>query len=138
MKRERLARFARYGSGVAAAFAVAMLWPSLSAHTAQSNSARPTPAPAATPAKPAAAAPAAPSLTTAWGVPNLEGIWISGDLTPVETPDKSDQASLAALSKWFPGNDFTSDKTATLDPAVQYPPSTRRSLVTEPSTGRLL
>jgi hypothetical protein len=130
MSRVGLARAIRYGSGMAAACAVAMVWTSVSAQTPQNQPA---------PNKPAApASAAAPSLTMAWGVPNLEGIWISGDLTPVETPDPADQASLAALSKWFPGNDFTSEKTATTDPVVQYPPSKRRSLVTEPSTGRLL
>ena len=64
--------------------------------------------------------PAASSLMTAWGVPDLQGTWISGDLTPVETPDPADQASLKALSRWFPGNDFTSDRTATTDPVVEY------------------
>jgi hypothetical protein len=131
MSRHWLTRTIRHGSGAVALCAVALLCSSVGAQTQQTRPAPATPA-AAKPAPPA------PMLTTAWGVPNLEGIWISGDLTPVETPDKSDQASLAALSKWFPGNDFTSDKTATLDPAVQYPPSSRRSLVTEPSTGRLL
>ena len=131
MSRTRLARTIRFSSTVATACAVAMLWASAAAQTAQNP-----PAPARPPA--AAPVPATSPLTTAWGVPNLEGIWISGDTTPVETPDPSDQTSLAALSKWFPGNDFTSEKTATTDPVVQYPPSKRRALITEPSTGRLL
>jgi hypothetical protein len=41
------------------------------------------------------------------------------------------------LSKWFPGNDFTSDRTATTDPVVQYPGPKRRSLITDPPSGRL-
>jgi hypothetical protein len=77
------------------------------------------------------------ALTTPWGAPNLQGIWISGDTTPVETPDKSDQASLAALSKWFPGNDFTTDRTATTDPVVEYRGPKRQSLITDPASGRL-
>jgi hypothetical protein len=89
------------------------------------------------PASATGAKPAPAALTTEWGAPNLQGTWISGDLTPVETPDPSDQASLAALSKWFPGNDFTSDRTATTDPVVQYPGPKRRSLITDPPSGRL-
>jgi hypothetical protein len=119
------------GVGIAVA-AMPMLLRSVAA---QAPAAQAPAAKAATAAKPA---PVVPSLTTPWGAPNLEGVWISGDTTPVETPDPADQASLAALSKWFPGNDFTSAKTATTDPVVQYPASPRRSLVTEPSSGRLL
>jgi hypothetical protein len=101
---------------------------------AQRAGAQAKPAPKPAPASPAAGGSA---LTTPWGAPNLQGIWISGDLTPVETPDKSDQASLAALSKWFPGNDFTTDRTATTDPVVEYRGPKRQSLITEPASGRL-
>jgi len=78
-----------------------------------------------------------PSLTTPWGAPDLQGTWISGDTTPVETPDPSDQESLKALSRWFPGNDFTSDRTATVEAVVKYTGPKRRSIITDPPSGRL-
>jgi hypothetical protein len=122
----------RIALGVVVALAVAPLW--LGPMGAQTPSGGSPQKPAVKPAEPAP--PFSPK--TPWGAPNLQGTFISGDLTPVETPDPSDQKSLSALSRWFPGNDFTTDRTATTDPVVKYPPSTRRSLVTDPPTGRLL
>ena len=81
--------------------------------------------------------PSPSSLMTPWGVPDLQGIWISGDLTPVETPDKRIKPVSQPCRDGFPGNDFTTDRTATTDPVVQYKGPKRQSLITEPPSGRL-
>jgi hypothetical protein len=142
MVREWFGRVIGRRFGAAVVLTIAGIFVSLAPAGSQTPAAR-APQPSSTASKPPSATPATPSpstppLTTAWGAPSLEGIWISGDTTPVETPDPADQASLAALSKWFPGNDFTSEKTATTDPVVTYSGPKRRSLVTEPASGRLL
>ena len=39
------------------------------------------------------------------GQPDLQGIWVNFDSTPLEAPSPEDAARLKALAGWFPGID---------------------------------
>ena len=50
---------------------------------------------------------AQPPARTAAGHPDIEGIWVNFDRTPLEVPIESDAGRLAALEHWFPGLEVT-------------------------------
>jgi hypothetical protein len=91
------------------------------------------PAPAA--GQPRSAAPAVPR--TPWGVPNLEGVWDRGTMTPIERP------------KEFHGREFmTKEEAAALEakpsadevyfaPGRKVVPTLRTSLIVDPPDGRI-
>jgi hypothetical protein len=131
----------RAGAAIVALGGAAILYSPMV--SAQTQTPAKTPPKASAPAKPAAPAAAKPWTLpkTPWGHPDLQGLWISIDNTPIEAPRKEDQAAMAALAKWFPGNDFTSAKVAQLEPkkVTRRPEDAGRTqLVTDPADGRLL
>ena len=78
----------------------------------------------------------APALTP-WGHPNLEGVWVNNENTPIEKPDpKLDPSRLAALAKWFPGEDWGG--VAGVNQPVAVPgPGERATLIIDPPNGRI-
>ena len=50
---------------------------------------------------------AQPPARTAAGHPDIQGIWVNFDRTPLEVPIESDAGRLAALEHWFPGLEVT-------------------------------
>ena len=58
--------------------------------------------PAAPPAADRAALPRTPD-----GQPNIQGVWVNFDRTPLEVPAAEDPARLVALEHWFPGLEVT-------------------------------
>ena len=58
------------------------------------------------PPQPAAAADWTPPLTPD-GQPDIQGVWVNFDRTPLEVPNAEDAARLEALETWFPGLEVT-------------------------------
>jgi hypothetical protein len=76
---------------------------------------------------------------TAWGDPDLQGIWVVNEQTPLERLDpKLDAARLAALAQWFPGGDHPLGGLAGVnEPTRPIKPGQRTALVVDPPTGRI-
>jgi hypothetical protein len=76
---------------------------------------------------------------TAGGDPDLQGIWVINEDTPLERPDpKLDAARLAALAKWFPGGESEFGGVGGGNkPLRTIKPGQRTALVVDPPTGRI-
>jgi hypothetical protein len=73
---------------------------------------------------------------TPWGDPDLQGIWVINEPTPLERPDpKLDAARLAALARWFPGGETGLGGLPGVTERTR--PGTREGLVTDPPNGRI-
>ena len=79
------------------------------------------------------------------GQPDVQGVWVNFDSTPLEAPSSGDAARLKALAEWFPGIDAPSGKREILgpNPAPEFAETSvkrsarRRSLVVDPPSGRV-
>lgn len=79
------------------------------------------------------------------GQPDIQGIWVNFDSTPLEAHADEDPARLAALAKWFPGLDAPAAKRTIRgpNPSPEFNDTqskrspTRRSLVIDPPDGRV-
>ena len=49
------------------------------------------------------------SVTTVHGQPDIQGVWVNFDRTPLEVPLESDSQRLDALERWFPGLELTAE-----------------------------
>ena len=111
---------------------------------------------AADQARPPARATAGATLKTAWGEPDLQGIWDGDTLTPLERPERwadkpvLSDAEAAAVEEWVvsqPGRDDRSQRGTERDVAAAYnqhwlPPAQRLSdrrtgLLIDPPNGRV-
>ena len=79
------------------------------------------------------------------GQPDLQGVWVNFDSTPLEAPSADDAARLKPLAEWFPGIDAPSGKREIRgpNPAPEFSDvsvkrsARRRSLVVDPPNGRV-
>ena len=86
-----------------------------------------------------------PPTRTAWGHPDLQGIWVNFDSTPLEAASKDDASRLKALATWFPGIDAPGERREIRgpNPAPEFTDTNvkrsvrRRSLVVDPPNGRV-
>jgi hypothetical protein len=75
---------------------------------------------------------------TPWGDPDLQGIWVINDNTPLERPDpKVDAARLAALTRWFPGGPTGFGGLAGVNEPLRVRKGGPMALVVDPPTGRI-
>ena len=75
---------------------------------------------------------------TPWGDPDLQGMWVINDNTPLERPDpKADAARLAALTRWFPGGPTGFGGLAGVNEPLRGQRGGRLALVVDPPTGRI-
>src|SRR5262249_28137682 len=82
---------------------------------------------------------------TPWGHPDLQGIWVNFDSTPLEAASSDDVARLKALATWFPGIDAPGERREIRgpNPAPEFTDTNvkrsvrRRSLGVEPPDGRV-
>jgi hypothetical protein len=78
------------------------------------------------------------------GRPDMQGIWINFDSTPLEAPSSEDTARLAPLEPWFPGISASSGKRTITGPNPSEAftdigvkrNAPRRSLIVDPPDGR--
>src|SRR5262245_16925630 len=77
------------------------------------------------------------------GQPDLQGIWINFDSTPLEAPSEEDAVRLKALAGWFPGIDAPKRTIGGPNPSPEFSDTNvkrtprRRSIVVDPPTGRV-
>ena len=72
-----------------------------------------------------------------WGDPDLQGIWVNNENTPLERPDPTlDAARLAALAQWFPGGSW-GGVAGVNEPIAAPADGARRALVVDPPGGRI-
>jgi hypothetical protein len=77
------------------------------------------------------------------GHPDLQGIWINFDSTPLEAPGPEDAARLKALAGWFPGIDAPKRTIGGPNPSPAFSDTNvkrserRRSIVVDPPNGRV-
>ena len=79
------------------------------------------------------------------GQPDLQGIWVNFDSTPLEAPSDDDPARLKALATWFPGIDAPKGKRQIQgpNPSPEFNDNSvkritpRRSIVVDPPNGRV-
>jgi hypothetical protein len=77
------------------------------------------------------------------GQPDLQGIWVNFDSTPLEAPSPEDAARLKALAGWFPGIDAPKRTIQGPNPSPEFADTNvkrserRRSIVVDPPTGRV-
>ena len=77
--------------------------------------------------------------------PDLQGVWVNFDSTPLEAASSDDAARLKALATWFPGIDAPGERREIRgpNPAPEFTDTNvkrsvrRRSLVVEPPNGRV-
>lgn len=76
-------------------------------------------------------------LRLPWGDPDLQGIWVNNENTPLERPDPTlDAARLAALATWFPGGSWGG--VAGVNQPIAVPADgARTALVVDPPGGRI-
>lgn len=82
---------------------------------------------------------------TSDGQPDLQGIWVNFDSTPLEAPSDKDPARLKALATWFPGIDAPKGKRQIQgpNPSPEFNDNSvkriapRRSIVVDPPNGRV-
>ena len=77
------------------------------------------------------------------GQPDLQGIWVNFDSTPLEAPSPEDAARLKALAGWFPGIDAPKRTIQGPNPSPEFSDTNvkrsapRRSIVVDPPSGRV-
>ena len=79
----------------------------------------------------------ATDLRLPWGDPDLQGIWVNNENTPLERPDPDlDAARLSALARWFPGGSWGG--VAGVNEPIPAPvEGARAALVADPPGGRI-
>jgi hypothetical protein len=76
-------------------------------------------------------------LRLPWGDPDLQGIWVNNENTPLERPDPDlDAARLSALARWFPGGSW-GGVAGVNQPIAAPPDGARVGLVVDPPGGRI-
>jgi hypothetical protein len=77
------------------------------------------------------------------GQPDIQGMWVNFDSTPLEAPSEADAERLNALAKWFPGINAPKRRIDGPNPSPEFADSAarrtpqRRSLVVDPGDGRV-
>ena len=76
-------------------------------------------------------------LRLPWGDPDLQGIWVNNENTPLERPDPNlDAARLSALAQWFPGGSW-GGVAGVNEPIPAPADGVRTALVADPPGGRI-